>query len=66
MVKIKKASSEGHTEMDMSIEEARDFIQAEAGRYLFMDTKTAQLVRLSDMELTDEQVLAMLPIIKGG
>ena len=66
MVKIKKASSEGHAEMNLSIEEARNLIQAEAGRYLFMDTKTSQLVRLSDMELTDEQVLAMLPIIQGG
>jgi len=62
MVKIKKLGPEGHEEINVSIEEARNMIEAERGRYLVV--KDGKVVR--EVVLENDEELMFVPIIGGG
>ena len=63
-VKIKKIGREGHSEVDVSQEQAIEMCRAEEGRYFVIDSKTKQLVK--EINIKDGQELMLVPIIRGG
>jgi len=63
-VKIKKIGKDGHSEIDVTPEQAIEMCTAEEGRYFVIDSKTKQLVK--EINIKDGQELMLVPIIRGG
>ena len=64
MIRVLVANRKGHSEVELSPEEAERLIEAELGRYYIVDAETRKVV--SPVELRENQVLMMLPIVGGG
>jgi len=62
MVKIKKLGPNGHEEINVSLEEAMNMVEAEKGRYLVVQNGKV----VNEIKLEEDQELMLVPIVKGG
>lgn len=64
MIKIRKLTDKGDEAQEVTVEEAEEMIEAEAGNYFVVDADSKKV--LKELKLEDGQSLMLIPRACGG